>query len=233
MQKKMKNIDIMDLFQQKNKQQDRYTSRAAINIHEFYLCGNIESADEYIEWFDVIRHAGPNDVIRIIINSYGGDLFTAIQFLRVIGETDATIIVSVEGACMSAATMIFLSADQFEVSEHSMFMFHNYSGGVMGKGGEMLDQLQHERIWSEKLLRNIYQDFLNEEEIGSMLNNRDLWMDGEEVVKRLEGKKAAMEAKQATEDADGITEVEPEEMLITSLKKAASKKKLQNPEETE
>jgi hypothetical protein len=126
---------------------------------------------------------------------------------------------------MSAATMIFLSADQFEVSEHSMFMFHNYSGGVMGKGGEMLDQLQHERIWSEKLLRNIYQDFLNEEEIGSMLNNRDLWMDGEEVVKRLEGKKAAMEAKQQAEDADDIIEV--------SLKKSTPRKKLQKPEETE
>jgi ATP-dependent protease ClpP protease subunit len=171
-------------------------------------------------------------VIRIIINSYGGDLFTAIQFLRVLTETDATVIVSVEGACMSAATMIFLAADQFEVSEHSMFMFHNYSGGVVGKGGEMLDQLQHERVWSEKLLRDIYIDFLTEDEIRLMLNNKDLWMDGEEVVKRLEGKKAKMEAEKAAEEAD-ITEVEPEEMLITSLKRAASKKKVQEPKETE
>jgi ATP-dependent protease ClpP protease subunit len=232
MQQKMKQIDIMDLFQQKNRQQERFVSRAAVNIHEFYLCGNIDSADEYIEWFDTIRHSGPTDVIRIIINSYGGDLFTAIQFLRVLTETDATVIVSVEGACMSAATMIFLAADQFEVSEHSMFMFHNYSGGVVGKGGEMLDQLQHERVWSEKLLRDIYIDFLTEDEIRLMLNNKDLWMDGEEVVKRLEGKKAKMEAEKAAEEAD-ITEVEPEEMLITSLKRAASKKKVQEPKETE
>ena len=231
MQKKMKSVDIMDLFQQKNKQQDRYTSRAAVNIHEFYLCGNIESADEYIEWFDIIRHSGPTDVIRLFINSYGGDLFTAIQFMRVLAETEATVIVSVEGACMSAATMIFLCADQFEVSEHTMFMFHNYSGGVMGKGGEMLDQLQHERVWSEKLLRSVYEDFLTEEEIQSMLNNKDLWMDGEEIIKRLEVKKAKVEAEKASEEAEDITEVEPEEMLITSLKKATSKKKLQEPQE--
>ena len=206
MQKKMKSMDIMDLFQQKNKQQDRYTSRAAINIHEFYLCGNIESPDEYIEWFDVIRHSGENDVIRLFINSYGGDLFTAIQFMRVLSETDATVIVSVEGACMSAATMVFLCADQFEVSEHSMFMFHNYSGGVTGKGGEMLDQLQHERVWSEKLLRNIYEDFLLEDEIKAMLNNKDLWMDGDEVIKRLEVKKAVMEAARAAEEQDKLIE---------------------------
>lgn len=223
MQKKMKTVDIMDLFQQKNKQQDRYTSRAAVNIHEFYLCGNIESADEYIEWFDTIRHSGPTDVIRLFINSYGGDLFTAIQFMRVLSETEATVIVSVEGACMSAATMIFLCADQFEVSEHTMFMFHNYSGGVIGKGGEMLDQLQHERVWSEKLLRDIYKDFLNEEEIKSMLNNKDLWMDGEEVIKRLEVKKAKMDAEEAEDDIEEVT--------VEKLKKTASKKKMQEPKE--
>ena len=50
----------------------------------------------------------------------------------------------------------------------------------------MLDQLQHERVWSEKLLREIYSDFLTEQEIVSMLNNKDLWMDGDEVIKRLE-----------------------------------------------
>jgi len=219
MQKRMKNIDLMDLFQQKNKQQDRYTSRAAVNIHEFYLCGTIESADEYIEWFDTIRHSGSTDVIRLFINSYGGDLFTAIQFMRVLSETEATVIVSVEGACMSAATMIFLCADQFEVSEHTVFMFHNYSSGVFGKGGEMFDQLQHERIWSEKLMRDIYKDFLSNDEINSMMNNKDLWMDGEEVIKRLEIKKAKMAEE---EGEDGIEETAPEKP-----KKTTSKKKVQ------
>ena len=86
---------------------------------------------------------------------------------------------------MSAATMIFLAADSFEVSEHSIFMFHNYSGGTFGKGGEMIDQLQHERKWSQHLLQRIYSDFLTEAEINSVLDNKDIWMDGEEVLKRL------------------------------------------------
>jgi hypothetical protein len=98
----------------------------------------------------------------------------------------------------------------------------------MGKGGEMLDQLQHERVWSEKLLRSVYEDFLAEDEIKAMLNNKDLWMDGEEIIKRLEVKKAKMEAQKAEED---IEEVEPEIINVGVLKKAASKKKVQEPAE--
>ena len=195
-----KNLDIMDLFKTPNKQNERFTSRHAVNIHEFYLSGTIESSDEYIEWFDIIRHATQNDVIKIFINSYGGDLFTAIQFLRVLGETEAKIVVSVEGACMSAATIIFMCGHQFEVSEHSMFMFHNYSSGVMGKGGEMFDQLQHERVWSEKLLRDIYSDFLTEKEITSILDSKDIWMDGDEVIKRLSKKVKKMEKVEKTKE---------------------------------
>ena len=166
-----------------------YTSKPLAHFHSFYLSGTIEKPDEYVEIFELIRGASKHDVIKIHINSYGGDLFTAIQFMRVLGETEAQTVASVEGACMSAATMIFLSCSGFEISENSMFMFHNYSGGSIGKGGEMFDQLVHERKWSEKLLRNVYQDFLTEKEIVSLLDNKDLWMDGDEVVKRLKSEK--------------------------------------------
>jgi len=193
-------MDLLELFQPA-KQKDYFTDRSLARVHSFYLSGTITSADDYIEWFDVIRSCGENDVVRVHINSYGGDLFTAIQMMRVLGECSGTVVVSVEGACMSAATMIFLTADAFEVSPHSMFMFHNYSGGTFGKGGEMLDQLQHERVWSEKLLRDIYSEFLTEKEIESILNNKDIWMDGDEVIKRLEkkAKKLKREGKQKDE----------------------------------
>ena len=183
------NDDLMDMLMGQDKKRTYFTNRAVANIHEFYLSGEIKRAEEYVDWFDAIRNAGKNDVVNIHINSYGGDLFTAIQMMRVLGECEGTVICSVEGACMSAATMVFLCADGFEVSGHSMFMFHNYSGGTIGKGGEMYDNIVHERKWSEKLLREIYADFLTEEEIEAILNNKDIWMDGDEVIDRLEAKK--------------------------------------------
>lgn len=209
MKHNMKQVDIMDLFQPKNRQQDRFVSRAAVNIHEFYLCGNIESADEYIEWFDIIRHAGPTDVVRIIINSYGGDLFTAIQFLRVLTESEATVVVSVEGACMSAATMIFLAADQFEVSEHSAIMIHTYSGGMIGKGNEMHAQAIFERGWSIDLIKQVYTDFLTEAEIEHVISGGDIWIDAKDCMTRLERLAAARYKDEEIDDAEEIIEVKP------------------------
>lgn len=206
--KKAKQIDFMDLLKPPVNQNNRVISKNAVNIHEFYLSGDIESAEDYIEWFDIIRSSSQNDILKFYINSSGGDLFTAIQFMRVLNDTEATISVSVEGACMSAATLIFLCGHQFEVSPHSMFMFHNYSSGVMGKGGEMYDRLSHEKTWSEKLLRDVYSDFLTEKEITSILDNKDIWMDGDECVKRLKKKVKVMdkEAKDREKSKDGEEE---------------------------
>lgn len=201
----MKNANnpFLDLFKPQVNQSQRVITKQALNIHEFYVVGEIESPEEYIEWFDTIRSAGENDILKFYINSPGGDLFTAIQFMRVINESAGNIIVSVEGACMSAATLIFLCGDQYEISEHSMFMFHNYSSAVIGKGGEMFDQLAHQKTWSEKLMRDVYGDFLTEKEIISILENKDIWMDGDEVAKRLKKKiKKSEKAEKAVDKTD-------------------------------
>lgn len=160
-------------------------SKTTARHYEFYLTGEILEATEYVEWFDTIRSASINDTVTIYINSCGGDLYTAIQFLRVLAESNAEIICSVEGACMSAATMVFLAADTFQVTPHSLFMFHNYSAGVFGKGGEMFDQLQFERAWSEAFLTDVYRDFLTETEVKEMLHNKDIWMTSQQVIERL------------------------------------------------
>lgn len=183
---------LVDLINSDKKAQLSFTEKPIAHLHEYYIVGEIEDAGKYTDWFNQIRHAPPTDIIKIYINSEGGSLWTAIQFMRVLKECKAPVIASVEGACMSAATIIFLMSDNFEISPHSMFMFHNYSGGTIGKGGEMIDQIKHERGWSEKLLSDIYSDFLTPGEIRSILDNKDIWMTAEEVVSRLNKKAKAL-----------------------------------------
>jgi len=168
-------------------------------VHDYYISDSIGAPSEYTDWFQEIRNCRSTDLIRIHINSPGGDLFTAIQFLRVLSETRAHIITSVEGACMSAATLIFLTADEFHIANHSMFMFHNYSGGSYGKGGEMYDQISHQKKWSEKLLTEVYANFLTKTEINSLIDNKDIWMDGEEVFARLKKRGESIKKKENVE----------------------------------
>jgi ATP-dependent protease ClpP protease subunit len=160
-------------------------SKTVSQLHEFYLSGEITEPEDYIEWLNVIRSASDQDTIKIYINSPGGNVDTAIQFMQVLTGTSAYVICSVEGACMSAATMIFLSADELEICDHALFMFHNYAGGAFGKGGEIYDQIQFERSWSRKLLESVYKNFLTPTEITQMLENKDIWMDSDEVRRRV------------------------------------------------
>ncbi len=164
------------------------------NYYEFYLSGAITAPEDYVEWFNIIRNAGPNDTVKIYINSRGGDADTAIQFMRVLGETDAHVVCSIEGSCMSAATMVFLCGMEFEITPHSLFMVHNYSGGIIGKGAEIYDQAVFERKWSTDFLRHIYKDFLTDEEVDHLLDNKDMWMTSAEVLERCR-KMAAARAK--------------------------------------
>ena len=133
----------------------------------------------------------------------GGELFTAIQFMNVIKNCAATMMVDVEGACMSAATMIMLAGQDIGIADNSMFMFHNYSGAAIGKGGEMYDNIIHERLWSETLLRDVYDGFLEEDEIKQILDNKDIWMDSEQVRSRLE-QRISVKKDLTSEEKSGI-----------------------------
>ena len=155
-------------------------------VKEYYLSDEIGDASEYIPWFHDIRNSRESDIIKIHINCPGGNLFTTIQFMQALSETPARILISVEGACMSAATLIFLMADEYMITDHSMFLFHNYSAGTAGKGGEMYHGMVHERNWSANLFKDMYSDFLTEAEIKDMLEDKDIWMDAAQVLERLE-----------------------------------------------
>lgn len=168
-----------------------YIEQPINRIHHFYVSGELQSAENYTEWFQIIRSASSMDVIYIHINSEGGDAFTMIQLMRVLSESEAKVITSAEGFCASAATMLFLCGDQCEVSDHSVFMFHTFSSFSYGKGSEMFAQVSLERSWGEKLVKQVYKDFFTDKEIDALLDGKDYWMEADEVVKRLHTKRSA------------------------------------------
>jgi|TARA_B100001250_G_scaffold8502_2_gene7268 ATP-dependent protease ClpP protease subunit len=179
----------------KNQLQNAY-QRPVANIYDLYLTGAIGDAKDYQDWNQMMRSATENDVVYIHINSNGGEIFTAIQLMRTMQETQATVIASVEGMCMSAATLLFLTADVCEVSEHSHFMFHTYSSGNWGKGSEQLANVMADDKWARHLFNTVYKGFLDPKEMESMIDGKDLWMNPAEVGKRLEKRnKLALKGK--------------------------------------
>lgn len=195
-------LDLEELIKSKTNQNRLYASKPAAMFHEFYLSGTIGDAEDYVQVFDMIRHANEQDIIKIYINSPGGNLFTALQFGRAIADCSGTVIVSVEGQCCSAATIIALAADMVELSNHCVWMCHTYSGGAIGKGNELHAQMDFESKWSEALFRDVYDGFLLDKEIDSMLAGRDIWLNSNDVMKRLEQRhnKMKRQAKKASRE---------------------------------
>jgi len=168
-------------------------NRPTGQILDFYLNSTIGSPEDYAEWNQILRSSGEQDVVYLHINCYGGQALTAVQLMRAISESRATVVASVEGACMSAATFLFLMADVCEISDHSIFMFHNFSGGTIGKGNEMMAQVHHNDKWARGLMESIYKDFFTQEEIDSILEGKDYWLSPDEVTERLQKRNDILE----------------------------------------
>jgi len=175
-------------------------------ILDFYISGDIKEAKEYTAWNQLMRNATENDAVIIHINSSGGDIFSAIQLMRTMAESPATVIASVEGMCMSAATLIFLCADVCEVSEHSHFMFHTYSSGNWGKGNEQIASALANDKWARHLFNQVYKGFLEPKEITEMIEGKDFWMNPDEVKKRLDkrNKQAKKKGKRLPRKVSGL-----------------------------
>jgi hypothetical protein len=68
----------------------------------------------------------------------------------------------------------------------------------------MFDQLEFERLWSTNFLHDVYKDFLTEDEVNNILDNRDIWMTTDEVSERLSNRAQIIqkEKEDAKEEAD-------------------------------
>ena len=169
----------------------------------------------------MLMGASEEDTVIFLINSPGGRLSGLLTLLEGINMTDATTLAVLVGECASAASMFALHCDQVFVSENATMLCHNVSYGTNGKGSDVLAHVNHVAKTSEKLLRNTYKHFLDEQEILQLLSGQEIYMDSEEIKQRLQKKAEALEAEEVgnddEEDAKGeVKESKPRKQPVES-----------------
>lgn len=135
------------------------------------LCHHLKEADA--EW-DVVLH----------INTGGGILDSAFMIRDAITKSKAAVVAHLTGTVASAGTIIALSCDELEVSDHLSFMIHNYSGGMQGKGHEMKARQKFSDDQLEAAFIDVYAGFLSDDERERVIEGTDLWMGEDEVEER-------------------------------------------------
>lgn len=162
---------------------------------DIYISGEVVGPEHYIDEFQTLREAKEGEEIRIILNTGGGSLATAVQFVNTMRNCLANITCIIEGECHSAGTLIFLAGHSWVVNPNCLMLIHNYSGGAGGKGSEILQHAMANNDWINKLYTDMYEGFLSEEELTEVLRNQDVWLHSEQIEERLDSVIRIREAK--------------------------------------
>lgn len=159
-----------------------------VNETHYYLVGEIRSAIDHIELLDALNMASPDDEVIIHINSNGGCANTAIQIMSAINRCEGHVTTIIEGEAASAASMIFLTGHSMSVTPHSCMMIHTWSSGSFGKSQELVSDIMFNKERFEKLFDDVYDGFLTKAEQNSIAKGMDLYLDSEQILKRLKDK---------------------------------------------
>lgn len=205
-----------------------YKQMLQVSVHHFYIVDEIGEVPPFLDMINVLKTAEQHDTIFIYLNTPGGNLYTAIQIISAIRQSNATVVTCIEGMVASAGTLIFLAGNKHVVNPNCTFMIHNYSHGAWGKGNEVALRVKHSEHYFNKLAHDLYGEFLTEDEINDVINGKDFWMESEEVLKRLGAANSASSVNDLMEALSGDSNAssgEPElteEQLIQVLLEAAT-----------
>lgn len=185
MKLKTNNEDLnLDLFQH-NEQLSYSMSSVVHNKFEFNLDEDIKEPSYYRNLIEVLNNATEQDLVVLNINSGGGMLDSAISIIDALRNTQADTLAWISGSAYSAAGLIALSCQNVEVGEFATLMCHNSQYGLGGYTTDIKDRALFEHKMTSKIMQSVYRFFLSPEEIESVLMNKTIWMDSDEIIERL------------------------------------------------
>lgn len=163
----------------------RFERRTEVRQISFYVSGLIEQSALYNELFYTLRSAADTDLIYLHLNTSGGDFDTGLQIINNMRASAAHVVTVLEARAYSMGAFIFLAGDELLVHDNCQLLFHSYSGFFTGKGSEQQAQAMAVANWFGKFMERSCQPFLSLREIKGILKGTDLWMDSDEIRRRL------------------------------------------------
>jgi len=137
--------------------------------------------------FNELLQAQECDTLEFRINSRGGFIIEGQQFYNIIEEKFPNRVTAyLDNIGYSMGALLFCMASKRIAFPHSDFMFHNYSGGAFGKGGELKSRIKHSSKVIEQFFYKLIVEkgFLSKSEFEQMLIGQDFWMNTKELCKR-------------------------------------------------
>ncbi len=116
--------------------------------------------DHHFDYFDsrmTILEAKNRKAITLKINSYGGDVYSALAIVARMQESTCKIHTKGYGKIMSASTAILAAGDKRSMSKLVDFMHHELSYAVEGKHSEIIHEVKQSQNLSVKWCNLMYE----------------------------------------------------------------------------
>ena len=161
-------------------------------IFKSYFFGPVGLMSSYFTLAEALINMGPNDEMRIVIDSPGGYVSSGAQIASLIHACEGKVITEARGMAASAAALVHSSAkkEYQEVHDGSILMYHMSSGLSTGFSTDILaGATEQVRYVTECLLSKAVDDnHITKDELGRIASASDeIYITGEEFKRRNAG----------------------------------------------
>lgn len=179
---------------------------------------DIKEPSFYNEVLDRIDRLTENDHLVVEIDTNGGNIDGAIAIMDAIENTQAEVIGVIKNKAYSAGSAIALTCPTLNISPNTRMMIHSFTAGYFGKDNELEANFEFNQKYLHNFMGNTYKYFLTEKEISELFAGKDIWLDADQVLERLEKKNVLLQKeykKLQKEEQDAVKKLIKEEESVT------------------
>ena len=164
------------------------TVTQSFNIIRIYLTDEgVNGTAEHLDQLEAILDATQNDVIEVYcLGCGGGSADSIIMLLNALAQSPAHTVTILEGHNASAASMPMMVTDEVRIGMYSSVMFHNVAGGVIGNMTNTAEAAKFYEQNYNRFFADLYNGFFSEEELSSIRQGREIYLDAESIQERLD-----------------------------------------------
>ncbi len=215
---KLSNEELIPFpFQQQAKWYEQQESQTFSRV-KLILNEDIKEPSFYNEVLDRIDRLTENDYLVVEIDTNGGNIDGAIAIMDAIENTQAEVIGVIKNKAYSAGSAIALTCPNLNISPNTRMMIHSFTAGYFGKDNELEANFEFNQKYLHNFMGNTYKYFLTEKEISELFAGKDIWLDADQVLERLEKKNVLLQKeykKLQKEEQDAVKKLIKEEESVT------------------
>lgn len=210
------------------------TITQSFNVIRIYLTDDgVNGTSSHLDQLEAILDATQNDVIEVYcLGCGGGSADSIIMLLNALAQSPAHTVTILEGHNASAASMPMMVTDEVRIGMYSSVMFHNVAGGVIGNMTNTAEAAKFYEQNYNRFFADLYNGFFSEEELSSIRQGREIYLDAENIQERLDKRREILAQECDCEECEpkiaALPEIVPpveEEVAVKPAPRKRSTKK--------